>query len=60
MTDRDFEVKATVLGDCGIIHPSFEHWQECEVCGAILRSRRPIKHQGPSFSYEDWRNLYAG
>lgn len=29
----------TVKGDCGRIHPSFEDWQACSVCDAILRSR---------------------
>ena len=30
-------VSITVRGDCGIIHPTFEDWQRCHVCDAIIK-----------------------
>jgi hypothetical protein len=33
-------IVATVRGDCGLVHRSFEEWQACQACAAIGRSRR--------------------
>ena len=31
------KIKATVLGNCGHEHASFEEWQACHVCEAIAK-----------------------
>ncbi len=28
--------KVTVIGDCGKVHASFEEWQQCKLCEAII------------------------
>lgn len=47
-------LSATVLGNCGRIHPSFEDWQACGACGrSPLRDARwptgmpPYRHDLP-------------
>lgn len=37
MDTQDLVVKITVMGDCGIVHPTFEDWQQCQVCERFLQ-----------------------
>lgn len=45
-------MQATVLGDCGKVHPTFEDWQRCEQCGAAIKARK--RESVPVTAPDEW------